>query len=270
MKEFFKTLLKTLNPLKHHELSDRLFKDTCKFYCCLTLIGTILAFLISLTFFATFGNYLGNQFDNFDNPKISFNSSMSNAIAIPLSNPLFVIDTTNNPISQFRGIRITEDTLNFGYGLENKFGLTKQIAMDDLKYLNGSGWPSIINVLVLFLLPSVLVILFLYEFIKFGIILLIFSLFGWLISHSLKNHISFAKVMKISIYSSSLMILLHSITLFLPIETFYAEYVIGALYFAIAIIQSQESNIKGKNNTKRKNKKLNSKDNDGYVDWTKS
>jgi len=211
IKEFFLTILKSLNPDSLKDLSNRTLKESFQYVFSLVFIALAAMFLISIPKLMTLPDYFNEQFSNFDNLSIKIKTEMNNPVIITQNNPQIIIDTTGNitkldkgnlliqkdSISYRRLFKINQfNTTNFGNVLENKNKVT-----------------GIIILIIVLMFPMFLVIFYILNFAKYIILILLFTIISLGIIKILRYKLKIKQIVNIIVYSSTIMIILELISL---------------------------------------------------------
>ena len=86
-KNFFKTIGKAFHPGKYDELSERISKDSFKYFFSFMFIAFIFLILVSIPWLIQGPGYINGQLDKFDTLEISIDTEMNSAVIMPETRP---------------------------------------------------------------------------------------------------------------------------------------------------------------------------------------
>ncbi len=223
--EFIITLLRSLNPDSYRKLNEKSFGKAVKFFLSLTFITLILAFIIYFPSFNSSLNEISKNLNLFTSlnfhPNISANSSIKILDGIYY---LKLNKTNSTKASDYEEEIINNNFITFE---DNKFYIKKLCApivplYCSIKKTNSSRFSydnffnikqnkdleRIIKSLILFLIPYLFLIIYIILIIRNFIIILFVALITFIILTSLRRRASFIDLLKMSIYASSIFIIL--------------------------------------------------------------
>jgi len=185
-----KEMAYSLNPTSYANLRDNPLKFTTKYFFFLLLFSVILLAAVNSYQVFTFPDYVEAQFASFDNLTISVDVAQHQPVLLSEQNPLIYIDTTKNAtLPNDSRFTISENSINL-----NTF--FKSYSLDLTQYKNilshKQGAAELLTGLIIFLLPSILVVLYLIFMIK-SILLILVGFLIALIINSIKKKNSSTK-----------------------------------------------------------------------------
>ena len=203
-KEFFKTILKSFNPEKYSELVNN--KDNLSYLALLVLVVYLVMIIISSPKIFTLKSYLNEQFSKFEKLDISIDLKTKEPIVLTKNNPQIRIDSSIENIT-FNEERIIID--------DDKM-LFKPFM--DVKVYNGSQFKNLLEkkkeannfllLLIILVLPTLLVISYILHVVKYLAIIFLFSIISFIVLFILKKDASFARLVKLSFYAITPMIII--------------------------------------------------------------
>ncbi|MBW2999851.1 DUF1189 domain-containing protein [Candidatus Woesearchaeota archaeon] len=237
LKNFFKTVGMSFNPVAYDQLSERLLGDTSKYFLAVLLLGFILAFLLAVPKIAGTAHYLNEQFNKFEKLDVNMDYEMKEAVVITDNYPLITIDTTKEPKEFKKGVLVTEDKVYYAllpFTSPKSFDVEKA---HDLVASSGKA-SNLIYVLLLLMIPSFLVFGYLYFLIKFLLVVIAGFILALVIARIIRYGITVRELINVALYAATPMILIRMITLpFLP-HIYYAEYAFFGLFLLMGIIKT--------------------------------
>lgn len=237
LKNFFKTIGLSFNPVAYDKLSERLLSNTFKYFLSVLLFGFILAFLLGLPTIAGTANYLNEQFGKFEKLDVNLDYEMKEPVVITENYPLITIDTTKEVKEFKKGVLITEDKVYYAilpFTSPKSFDIKKAY---DLVASSGRA-SNYIYVLLLLMLPTLLVMAYLYFLIKFLLVVIAGFVLAFLITRLIRYGITARELIVVALYAATPMILVRMITLpFLP-HIYYVEYMLFGLYLLMGVIKT--------------------------------
>ena len=248
--EFFFTLLKVFNPNSYTELSHRTMKNVISYFISILFLSYVLMILISLPLFSNFQTHLNKEFSKFDEFAIDLKISMNKPIYIKQLN--IGIDATGDKNLTNENILITKNYIQakplicfFKPACFFRNDITK-VSLDEYDNVleKREEFVSLIYLLTLFLLPWILISLFIILLMKYLFLALILTILGIVLIKIINQRIGPKKIFKISIYSLTPMIILDTINIPVGLNLFYIPFVISLFYFIIGLISSSERGYK--------------------------
>jgi hypothetical protein len=237
LKNFFKTVGMSFNPVAYDELSERLVGNTFKYFLAVLLLGFILAFLLAVPKIAGTAHYLNEQFNKFEKLDVNLDYEMKEPVVITENYPLVTIDTTKEPKEFKKGVLITEEKFYYAilpFTSPRSFDIKKAYDVA----ANSGNASNYIYVLLLLMLPSFLVFGYLNFFIKFLLVVIAGFILALVIARIIRYGITVRELINVSLYAATPMILIRMITLpFLP-HIYYVEYVLFGLFLLMGIIKT--------------------------------
>ena len=209
--EFFSSFRKSMIPHKYRFLITKNKADALSYFMTLMSLSIILMMFISIPFLFILHDRLVTQFHSFKKLKFSYDVQVSDPIVIGIRTPQIIIDTTGKYTKLEQGsLLITDKIIDYKI-----LGLTNRIYLSDFNDLTKKQTSVVSSVLFLLvlLLPSLLIWLFVAQFIKYILIVLAVALIGKAFAQMMKYEINFAQSLIVAVYASTLMVLLDTILL---------------------------------------------------------
>lgn len=255
-KEFIKTLFKSINPERYNELSSRSFKDATKYIFSVLFLSFIVMLVLILPFFGTFPLKVEQAINSFTVINLNPDIETQQAIIFPAKQQWIVIDTTGTTTNLSEGkILITKDKVYNKAGLcfwidsacwlykpENKVEQKPLTDYTDIKN-HAPEISAIITTLFILALPTIILGLYLILLIKYTLIILIGSLIMLGISKILKKDTYYSTILKMSMYSCSILIVLDVVLLPLKINLRYIPLIIYAVLLFVGTYLLAEHEI---------------------------
>jgi hypothetical protein len=211
IKEVIFTIFKSLNPDSIKELIEGKLKDSLKYFSFLVLFALILASLLLLPKLVTFQKTIDEKFSKFDYFNISIKQKMNSPLILTENPfPKIVIDTTQDRNLTDEDLLITENKI-IRKGLF-KEETTEIESFSNILYNKDKIQKFVIYASII-MVPSLFVIAYLFYFIKFMLIILAAWAIAILILKLTKHKFKLARIFKIAVYSSTIMILLEMISM---------------------------------------------------------
>ncbi len=223
--EFIITLLRSLNPDSYRRLNEKSLGKAVKFFLSLTFITLLLAFVIYLPSFNSSVNNIQNNLNSFTslsfNPNISANSSVKIAEGIYYFKQN-ISNSTNSSKSEEKTVNSNFITFENEYFYIKKpcaplvpfYCTLKRTSISKFSYdkffniKQNTELTNLIHDLIIALIPYIFIILYLILVIRNLIIIFFVAFITFLILVSLRKRPSFISLLKMSIYSSSIFIII--------------------------------------------------------------
>jgi hypothetical protein len=245
-RDFLWTILKSLNPDALKDLSERITKDSLKYLWTLIVLCLVLMVVVAIPKFIFLPSYINSQFNKFNNLSIKVTTDMKEPVTIAQSNPQLIIDTTGNITNLGKAnLLITKDVVMYRSMFKAK---AFNISSIENILENKQGTTKLIMFFALLLFPMLLVLLYVLYSLKYLIIIILTTLLSFVVLKIIKHKITFVRLFNLTIYASTVMILLELLTLpylynyLLPIPLFFGvtlpliPIALFIVYFIIGII----------------------------------
>jgi hypothetical protein len=225
---FLKNFLHSFNPKKHKTLSEQLFKVSFKHFFYILVIFFVIMMILYSPKIASLPNTLENEIGNFAHLELNANYSINKVIQWPNDKPKVKIDLINENVTQGK------EWLLVSKGLIGIKGM-KDIASDDLSNVKSGKVGKFLTSIFVLMLPALIVLAFVYHFLKYLILILIVSLIAMLIVKLGKFHIDKKQILNICFFSSFWLMLG---MIFKPIGFFsyYAQIVLFLIFCFLGIL----------------------------------
>ena len=253
--DFFKTVLKSLSPDSYKELGKRSIRQATSYFLSLVFIMFVLMLVLSFNDIVNMPNTLQSEFNKLNDFSISVNAKTTAPILIPSEEPVVTIDLSEEPVDLTEGnILITNDFVEY------KLITSKKEPID--KFKNVSELLELVSdfafLIILLMFPVLVILFYLIYLIKFAIIIFAASIIAILILRLIAYDIKIMELVRIGIYSSTIMILLEFLSVpfgfsrwMIPVGTLFLKFyivpiILFILMFIIAIILAGERDLLSK------------------------
>ncbi|HLC65779.1 MAG TPA: DUF1189 family protein [Candidatus Nanoarchaeia archaeon] len=209
-KEFLSTIWKTLLPHQYSTLSERSYRQAFAYFVSILVLGFFSMVILFLPQVAYLPSFIENNTVKLTELSIDAKIETTGPIVFTDLTPLLVIDTTGNITNVSRAkVLVTKDRIEFA-----SFGETSKINVSEFHDIGKKPefLKNTILMAVLLFGPGIILAAFAVSFLKYFIISSLIGIFGFLLSRVLRFHIEFKKAFLISLYSSTLMILIDLVT----------------------------------------------------------
>ncbi len=287
-KDFLKTLFKSINPERYNELASRKFKDAAKYIFSVLFLSFIAMLVLMLPFFGTFPLKVEQAINSFTAISLNPNIETPQAIIFPAKQQWLVIDTTGTRtnISEEK-ILITKDKVYNKAGLcfwlepacmlykpENRVEQKDLAEYTDIKN-HAPEISAMITTLFILALPTIILGLYLVLLIKYIIIIAIAALLMFGLSKILKKDTNYTTILKMSMYSCTILIVLEVVLIPLKINLRYIPLLIYAVLLFVGTYLLSEHEItredfktqhKRHEEKQKETRKAHSSEEDEYID----
>ena len=181
--------------------------------------------------------YLQEEFLKLDSASINYELDMSDPIIITEDNPKIIIDSTGQTTN------ITDEVLLItNKGLFYNFNGPNIIKKEELADLSGSSdnIGKLATVMVLLILPSILVISYFVYLLKYLFLILMFSFLGLIAVKFLNFRIKTKMILRIAIYSSTIMVLTDILAIPFYNNTYFIPVILYLIMFTIGLVMVGE------------------------------
>ncbi len=220
LKRFLSDTLQSLNPQYYHKLADRRVDSALVYFFVLvitTFLLTAILFIPTVLFLKT----------DIEQGMLGINTFTIDAdfetvepIMIPTKDPLITLDTTNNKTLDTELLLITNEELYYNiFGEQGKTTIEKYDFSEHRK-----GAMDAISKFFFFLIPSIATFYILAYTIKYLAIILIAACCAFALTKMRKSKIEFRQILSLSIYTSTVMILIEVLTIPFFISKYLVTY----------------------------------------------
>lgn len=282
-KELFYTIFKSLNPESYDELIHRRLSNSIKYFFFITFLSLMLACILLLPALYSMPGYWNDKVSNFEELNINFSFQLKDSFYL-LDDPAIRVEQKGSNLTDAR-VLITEDGIFYKSFI--LFGQKKVIPLHDSYYLKGQQ--KTFSKLMFFIAPAIIFWTSVFFTLYFIVIVLVSVLLSTIIAWSLGSRIRFITVLKVGLYSSTILVLLQLLllpflrTVFIPLIAYWLLLLI-ILFLLRDEHKSHGSYVGPREDSKRdifsrkdsdddgpapkrKRKVDFEKENEGYVEW---
>ena len=247
IQEYFKLILKSLNPNKYKEMAKIPFFNLVKYFFFIILLSLLVSVIILVPMITQYKDNLSSELEGVEQFQINVESSINEPITV-LKKPKIVVDFQKENMTN-EWILVNENSVSYNkyffFGKEKAFFGDYQSVQEDESV-------SLYSKVVIFLLPSVLFWILFIFLIKYAVLISIFSLLGWMFFMSGRNKMTFRNSLKAAIFTATPMIII-DLALW-PIAVMYlVPILIYIFFFAMGLMMVAER--KGKKHHHKGKKK---------------
>lgn len=235
---FFGVAIRTVNPLSYKKLCTASAWQGFRFYIHLLLFSFVLFFLVTIPYLISFYDEIRAETNNLNNftlaPQLDVNQSISFED--------FGIVVTNQKPYDGEFLLITQQSIY----LKNSICLFSDIACIWLKepkqfdFSNAQKlvedrdkFTNVVFTFILLMLPGILILLFLFLFVKFLLVIWLYFLIGFIYTTAIRYEIHLRQLWLISVYSLTLTIIVETI-FGMYFETYYIPYIASFALFVVS------------------------------------
>ncbi len=242
-KGFLRALLKCLNPKAYFELSDLKLKQSFSYLVKLIFFAFVIMCLLYIPFLVTFSSKMEDKLKGFDSLSVKINSSMKKAVVFfENTNKQVTIDTNSNASEFEKGkLLITQDSIIkkrflFGYEAKNITGYSDVLAHKNF-------YIGMATLLFIALLPTILILLFVFYLLKYIIISFVVSFISLIIIRLIRYELDYKSVLNITIFALTPSVIIELFTrpfnIIIPyFKIHWIGYIISLIYIIYSIIQT--------------------------------
>lgn len=203
---FLKTITKTLYPHCYRDLSVRSVRDSVKYILSLVYVAFIIMTILMLPGIARLQSYIHDQIKNFEELSFDYKMKMAKPVTFTETRPLIVFDTANKDANiTNEKVLIKEEEIQYRFfGFVNKVDLVKYKNIKD----NPERYSKLILYFIIALVPAMALLIYLLNIAKFLFIITAVAAIGVLIIKLIKYELTFREAFKISLYASSIYIII--------------------------------------------------------------
>lgn len=209
IRKFFAVLRKSLNPRYYTELSERRLDSAVIYLIILLGFAFLLLGILLLPKAYMIKEDIEDGLLAINTFKVSADFETVEPIMIPNKRPLITFDTTDNKTIDSELLLVTDDKVFYkAMDKEGSFALSDVDFTKDRK----QSKDALIKVGI-FLLPSFLTFYYFAYLVKYAMIILLTGVVGFVVARGLRNGIELRESIIISIYASTVMVLIEVITI---------------------------------------------------------
>lgn len=236
--EFITTVTTSLNPKKYDLLEIRPLGAAVGYFFAMVFAAFALMAVLWLPNALTLGDYIGEQFDRFEELTIEVVYDQKEPIVITKDYPLITIDTMHPYDDIEQGILLITENKTFYRPLP----FMESSVIEDTENLaeTNDQTTAFLTIAVLMMLPAMLAFAYAYFAIKYLLIALVATVLGYIFIGLIRFQISFEQLFKTALYASTIMVLIGLLTKpFIP-DIAYLDYLAFAVVYVLGIIKVGE------------------------------
>ncbi len=218
-------------PWKYDEIHEKHGWSLFKYFLLLVLAGFLVCLIL---FLPTVYSSVNGQMDYFKEFTVNVNTTMSRPVYLPYGNPLMVVDTRDKhvkPAGEY--LLLTEDDF---YVKKPFFMGTQKIDSSDFKDLTDNK--GLVTFLILLMLPSLLLMFYVYYLIKTFLVLVLATIIGLVVTRLVKFDITFADLWKVGLLAVTPMVIIDFLRFPFGLFIFWAQYIVFILFFIFGIVKA--------------------------------
>lgn len=210
---FLRTVGSALNPGAYFSLSESKIKNTFKYLIKLIFFAFVIMCLLYIPFLVQLPAKIDDLFGTFSVLNVTINTTMKQPIVLFPNDPgmMITIDTSSNATQLSQGsVLLTNDYLIrkrflFGQEVINLGGYSNLLAHRDL-------YRGIAIIAFAALLPTILVLTFLYFLVKYLVIGIVASLLALIVVRVVRYEIDYKSILNISLYATTISVFVELFT----------------------------------------------------------
>jgi len=242
-KGFIRAVFRCFNPNAYFELSNLKIKQSLSYLLKLLFFVFVVMLILYIPFLIKFQSKIDDKLNNFNTLSIKINASMKKPIVFfENTNKQLIINTNANTTEFENGMfLITNDSFVkkrflFGYEVKNMTGYSNVLEHRDF-------YKGIVTLMFILLLPSILIILFLFYSIKYFIMAFVVSFLSLIIVRLIRFEIDYKSILNITIFSLTPSILFELIikpfNITIPyFKIHWIGYIVSLFYLVYGISQT--------------------------------
>lgn len=227
-------ILKALNPFSLEDSADFLWRSIFGYFFLLIFVGTIIFAICNIPIIYNFNNNIQNSISKFSTLKFNASAELDTPILYPKHDPFLIIDMTNST-KYYSGIEpkaiFGKEEVNFRFMGNNI--ISYDMFQDVVK--NKDKISAFLFGLLLLALPGLLILTYIIFWIYYFIMSLLLAIIGFLFTRIIRFDIKFSSSLKIALYSSTIIVILNAFFWAFHIQTYYLQYALWIIVFAIGI-----------------------------------
>ena len=224
--------------MKYEDMSSESLKGCIEYLSIILLISFLLAMLIAIPRLATIPSAVEDGLDSFSKLKISINQTMEKAVMLPKNRPFLILDLTEENQDKVKApIMINKSEVNYKVLFFRKSFKTEELGEP---LAHKSKIKSFLVIIILMLLPLALVGIFLFNLMKFIILLLIISTIAYILLKMMKNKFAFGKCFKMAIFASTMMVIIETLNIGWQFNLYYIPKILFLVLYIISLGFSHE------------------------------
>ncbi|MBL7050966.1 DUF1189 family protein [Candidatus Woesearchaeota archaeon] len=211
-----KRVYNSANPAEFEKLTHKSIAKAFKHTLFILFVCFIIMSILALPKIISISSDIQNKFSHFDKLTLSIEAEMNSPLIFTEKNPQIIIDTNNQLNMSKEKLIITKEHIYY-----KPYNTLKKINTSEFKNLleNKEKASNLLTFLIILALPSILITSYLLYAIKYLFIAIVFTLIGFIIARLKINPIKFKQILKVSLYSTTSMILIEVISV--PFSTTY-------------------------------------------------
>ncbi len=253
---FLKSFFKSMNPGAYEELAEEPLKKSMKYVPKLVFFGFILMIILSIPYILALPSYINNEFSKFSSFKVTTDINTTKAVILTDKFNFLRVDTTQNATIGNSKILLTKNSVQNRPLPCLAFNALCIFYPNTIEMKNTTGYSNILGnkeeysnlafFMMLLILPSILLILYLYNLVKFAAIIFIAAGIAFIITRALRYYTTFNKLLKVSIYAITITVMIDLLTRPFSVNLFYTHYAIFLVYLVFGISKTGQFEKKPK------------------------
>ncbi len=228
----------SLNPSKYDKLHKTKSSTALAYFFMVVLCTFLVMCLLFIPQVLTSGSYIQDKIEAFDELKINIEYDQVEPIYIPEKYPLITIDTIGNYSTLEDGMLLISEDATYYRVLP--FGRVNVIEDSEDMLERSDEVGKFLSILGIMMLPMVMVFAYAYFTIKFLLIAIIGGFVGFIFARIARLSFDVGELIKLSLYASTIMILVGLITKpFVPC-IYFLDIVLYAIFFLLVMIKLGE------------------------------
>lgn len=234
---FLGVLFRTVNPRSYKKLTSTSVKQGLRFYFHVLFFSFLLFILLTIPYLFSFYEKIRTEANNLETFTLTPQLSVNQVIVFKDFN----IVVANNKTYDSENLLVTQQSIYWKNGLcifsslacllnndphSIDFSGAHALAEDRDKFTNLSFG------LIILMLPGILLLLFLYHFVKFFLIIIIFFCIGLIYTTAIRYEIHAQKLFLIALYSLTLTTVVETV-FSIYYNTYYISYIFSFILFVL-------------------------------------
>ncbi len=243
---FFKTVLKSTNPVFYKDLSARAFGQALKYFLLLLLLSSIIIFAVFIPKMLALPQNIEKELGKFNKFDVAVSIETREPLNFPENNPEIIINTnadynlakgriliTGDRVVAKKGLCFVLDPLCIFYkgneATEYKFSDYNDITKAK------EGFSKFFTALLILSAPSILVLLYLLLFLKYLAAIVIVALIAFVASKMMRVNTDFSQVFKSAIYASTIPLVLEIINVSFNLKLYYILLLVYLIFVIVVV-----------------------------------
>lgn len=233
LKEFFKTMLLTLNPSSYEKLVERKLTNSVNYFFSLVFAMFAIMCIIFLPILIMLPGTMQEKLGSFNTLDIKITQAMNSPIKIPADSPQIIIDTSKNYTVLEEGkILITNGAILYKI---LPFTKPQMVVREGQLLSNKQQISEFFMIILIMMLPMLLAIALLYSMIKYLLIVLIVAILGFLIARITRFGVTISEVFKTAFFASTVMVAAGLLTKPFVFNVYYSDILLFIVFFILGL-----------------------------------